>query len=1071
MKRRKKVALLCSVSMLMLSVYSSGAYAVSGGTGEASSPYLIATAADFYDIAADPSANYKIVNDIELSYEIPETDFSGTLDGNGCLITYSGDDAVFSKISGTVTDLRVNNTSTVTTSVLADTITGTVERCSIDGSIASKEGVAGGFATAIDGAVIKDCYSEVSLSGSAQSAGGIAGTAVDSQLTNCYVNGDISGSGSEVGVIIGKAENTSLTSCYYNSSKTSVGFGVCVGSDTTTPLDNSTMKSSASFAGFDFNGTWSIIEGSGTPMLSVYNGRGTAQEPYRIHSGNELMSIVKPVIKDSTKYYELCADISGDITSLGDSDNQFMGHFDGNGYVISSEIGSNSSYNGIFSVIGEGAEVKNITRNVTKYKTATISGGIAAINYGTISGCAVTGEIHSQKDAGGIAGENVGGTIVDCYTDVKVEASKTGAGGIAGFNSYGTIERCASDSTVNAKERTAGGITGDNSYGTIKDCYSLSSVSGTSEIGGITGRLYNGSIIQCYSDTYLQYGKENIGGIYGTMIENGYVENAYYNTDSVSSEYADEQQKASWGKTEQQMMSSGTYGGFDFSSVWAIDEGRNIPTLRSVNGSGTKEQPYIIRFSSDFEKIKKERKLYYKLANNIDISSPGGGTFTGAFDGNGKTVTVYGNTFYDIGAGAYVGNLNIVGSGSKLANSISGAKIEYCTVDNQNKSRSIPAGFANDVSDSEVKNCKVINVTVSQSTAGGFASSISGGTVQDCYVVNSDIAGNSIAGGFAGRIIGAQINRCGVYNSSVTGTNTLGGFVGRSDNGSKLTDCYTNADVSTGQYAGLFVGMNYAEISGGIATGKSFAASNDDAEASPSPAPSALPQPTQTITMGFAGLDEGTTSECTTTYSGNIYKPAATLLAEGSVSLPDIGTDAPVIVSGLTDISGHWAEATILKLVDAGVIDGYDDNTFRPQNGVTKAEFIKLMLAADKVSIKDGFTAYEDANKSWAKNYIYTAITMGLCDNINESETMFGADSIITRVEAAAMMGRLTGPGMSGTPSFPDTDQIPQWALNPVYACESLGLMNGMDDNSFAPSKILTRAEAATIVERIMNMK
>ena len=46
-------------------------------------------------------------------------------------------------------------------------------------------------------------------------------------------------------------------------------------------------------------------------------------------------------------------------------------------------------------------------------------------------------------------------------------------------------------------------------------------------------------------------------------------------------------------KTEQQMMSSGTYGGFDFSSVWAIDEGRNIPTLRSVNGSGTKETARI----------------------------------------------------------------------------------------------------------------------------------------------------------------------------------------------------------------------------------------------------------------------------------------------------------------------------------------------------------------------------------------------------------------------------------------------------------------------------------------------
>ncbi len=68
-------------------------------------------------------------------------------------------------------------------------------------------------------------------------------------------------------------------------------------------------------------------------------------------------------------------------------------------------------------------------------------------------------------------------------------------------------------------------------------------------------------------------------------------------------------------------------------------------------------------------------------------------------------------------------------------------------------------------------------------------------------------------------------------------------------------------------------------------------------------------------------------------------------------------------------------------------------------------------------------------------------------------------------------MGRLLASGTKGTPSFTDSADIPAWASDAVYATVQLGIITGMEDGSFAPANNLTRAESATIIERIMNLK
>src|SRR5450756_2386873 len=68
---------------------------------------------------------------------------------------------------------------------------------------------------------------------------------------------------------------------------------------------------------------------------------------------------------------------------------------------------------------------------------------------------------------------------------------------------------------------------------------------------------------------------------------------------------------------------------------------------------------------------------------------------------------------------------------------------------------------------------------------------------------------------------------------------------------------------------------------------------------------------------------------------------------------------APVVAATqLSDISGHWAEAVILKLVEKGYVNGYPDGTFLPNNPVTRAEFVKIVSGVLGITPASGCLLY-----------------------------------------------------------------------------------------------------------------
>lgn len=198
-----------------------------------------------------------------------------------------------------------------------------------------------------------------------------------------------------------------------------------------------------------------------------------------------------------------------------------------------------------------------------------------------------------------------------------------------------------------------------------------------------------------------------------------------------------------------------------------------------------------------------------------------------------------------------------------------------------------------------------------------------------------------------------------------------------------------------------------------------------------------------------------------------------------SVSIPLTPTDSPtpmpsappVSTTILTDLSGHWAEAEIRSLVSAGIVNGYENNTFRPSESVTREQFIKLLVEALHWSHSIATSAFSDVTADrWSNTYVAAAIEHGAIVP-SEVGSFLNPTQPLTRNEMAVMVARsLTLSGVSAHSGFVDQDQI---GLFPelVQAVVDQGLLKGNTKNEFNPAGTTTRAESALLIYRLLQLK
>ena len=178
-----------------------------------------------------------------------------------------------------------------------------------------------------------------------------------------------------------------------------------------------------------------------------------------------------------------------------------------------------------------------------------------------------------------------------------------------------------------------------------------------------------------------------------------------------------------------------------------------------------------------------------------------------------------------------------------------------------------------------------------------------------------------------------------------------------------------------------------------------------------------------------------------------------------------------VYASNLTDMDTHWSKEYAEYLTNKGAINGYPDETFRPDNTVTYAEAIKLIVASYNKNIQNG-------EKHWASNYVQYAKDTGIAP-----QNMFvdnNVDKPITRKEVIYMVYQslieyakkpITNNERSeiDLPFKDVTISINKYGIDyikPIKECYYLGIIIGNDLGLMNPDSKITRAEIATILTR-----
>lgn len=178
---------------------------------------------------------------------------------------------------------------------------------------------------------------------------------------------------------------------------------------------------------------------------------------------------------------------------------------------------------------------------------------------------------------------------------------------------------------------------------------------------------------------------------------------------------------------------------------------------------------------------------------------------------------------------------------------------------------------------------------------------------------------------------------------------------------------------------------------------------------------------------------------------------------------------AAAATKNFTDLpSSHWAYDSIQKMQEKGIVKGYPDGRFKPSDTVTYGEFIKMAVVA--LNGKDDITNASDATH-WASGYYKAAMDKNLFNSKQISERQLSRD--IPRADMALISANAIKAGaVDGyaelIESLPDVGKDTENEYQIVQAYGA-GLITGYEGGTFCPDGVLTRAEASTVIYRIID--
>lgn len=189
----------------------------------------------------------------------------------------------------------------------------------------------------------------------------------------------------------------------------------------------------------------------------------------------------------------------------------------------------------------------------------------------------------------------------------------------------------------------------------------------------------------------------------------------------------------------------------------------------------------------------------------------------------------------------------------------------------------------------------------------------------------------------------------------------------------------------------------------------------------------------------------------------------------GAFSTDGMAPAAPVAEYAYTDIAAHWGRDIIAALNAKGIISGYTDGSFRPDNSITRAEFAKLLVSVSGKGLTYNKTFTDVNEDDWFFAYISAAAEIGIVNGLSDGS--FNPNGLITRQDAAVMIHRLAkfkGYIPEGKKEFADSADIAPYATEAIGALAANAVVDG-SDGYFRPLNNTTRAEAAALIYKLLS--
>lgn len=206
-------------------------------------------------------------------------------------------------------------------------------------------------------------------------------------------------------------------------------------------------------------------------------------------------------------------------------------------------------------------------------------------------------------------------------------------------------------------------------------------------------------------------------------------------------------------------------------------------------------------------------------------------------------------------------------------------------------------------------------------------------------------------------------------------------------------------------------------------------------------------------------------------FGKRVSRLAVFLAAACALSFFSLPFNTALAANAFSDTGGHWAEQSILKMSAYGIIHGYPDGTFKPNENIEFQQTVVMImntLGWAEEAAKADLTGLVFPVDTWAKGYLALAVKKGMLNK--EGLPGLNPRRPATRLEVASLLCLALGlePDYSAL-SFSDTDRINENYRGYVGAIVKKGIMIGLPGNVFAPEMKITRAQMCIMLSRLID--